>query len=263
MDFDSPRRKVAIAAPLGPAADLLTHSLDQFGHIELHRIAGNELVQGWREDQFACALIPPLEYLQRDDGRLIPGLGVFVPDDAHTEILFYRDSVESVHRIAVGESAQPLAGLACLLVEEIAGTRPEFVAVSEDSIDTCDGYLASGLDSMLAEVRFDHRVGVQELWGAHSAAPLPLLVWAAAPRAPYPELRRRLARACQLGQGETEAIGAHYDRDRHLPAGTTHRYLGHRLRYSLGSLEAEALRDLHRLASRHNAVHPDAAVRFC
>lgn len=263
MEFDVSPNPTAIAAPLGPAADLLTHALDQVANIRLGRLPLPDVIDGWKSGRYACALIPPLDYFQFPDARLIPGLGVFAADDAYSEYLYHRADMDSLRRIAVGEDAAPLAGLAALLVNDLAGVQPEFVPARDTSLEHCDGFLASGLDSMLAEVPYERSLDLQCAWRDRIDGPMPLLVWAAAYRAPYAELRRRLARAAQLGLAHAHEIGARYDQARRLPSGTTERHLTQRLRFSLGSLETDALRQLLQLALRHHAVNPDAAVRFC
>jgi chorismate dehydratase len=265
MEFNAGPSPLGIGYTPAPTAEVLTWALHQVTHLQLLPLPYDELRAHWRDGALTCALLAPLDYLHHGHGKLIPGLGVFASGPSHTEFLYFRGEPAAIQRLACLPPAQPVAAMAQLLLAEAYGVTPAIEQIPLEALRTqdFDGCITSGFEFLLAEHPYPHRIDLASLWRDITSHPFPLAVWAGAPRAPYAELRRRLARACQLGLAAIDAIGEESDAAHRLPRGAAANHLRNALRFAMGAQDADALRVLLQLATRHHLADNTAAIRFC
>ena len=191
-------------------------------------------------------LIPSVEYLQRLDYRLVPGVGIGSYGPVASVALFTRKPIASVRRIALDTSSRTSVALVKVLCRYRFRIEPEFVPHGPDlHVMTRDSDAALLIGDPALEV--EHRtmgldkIDLGEEWTAMTGLPFVYAAWTGRPGAIRDDDVRALQQAQREGVTATEAIAAEYGGDDPASTARAAAYLRHNVRYALGPEEVRGL----------------------
>lgn len=191
-------------------------------------------------------LIPSVEYLERPDYRMVPGVGIGSRGAVDSVAIFTRREVRDVRRLALDTSSRTSVALARVLCQRRFQIAPALVPHGPDvslMLDVCDAALVIGDPALDID---PVSLGVQKIdlgteWTAMTGLPFVYAAWtgrAGAVRAGDVEL---LQQAQEAGVAASEAIAAEFARGDAARAARAARYLRHNVRYGLGPEEMAGL----------------------
>jgi chorismate dehydratase len=191
-------------------------------------------------------LIPSIEYLQRPEYLLVPGVGIGSRGEIKTVALYTRKPLRDVRTIALDASSRTSAALTRVLCARRFGTAPRFVSHGPDltkMAEACDAGLLIGDPAFDA----DHEaLGLQKIdlgleWTAMTGMPFVYAAWTGRPGALGPGDVEALQQAQAEGVAAAEAIAAEYGRGDEAVTGRAARYLRDNVKYGLGPDEGAGL----------------------
>ncbi len=258
-------RPLRIGAPANFVAEPLIRGLEDQNSVSLERAPARMVPAGFDAEQYDCALLNAMDCLHHKFNRIIPGIGVCCRGRSGTDFLFPAGRLTQSTRLALDADSQGIVDLARVILAEKFNTRPAFSTVEPDSFvpEEHDGLLVSGNSTYDYGNRYDTRLDIGELWYELTGLPLPLMMWAAPLRAPYKQLRLRLARARQQGLADLDAIAAEVEAKHGVPDDAAHTCFNECIYYALGGEELDGLRELIALAVKHGLCEPDTSFELC
>jgi len=191
-------------------------------------------------------LIPSIDYLQRPDYRLVPGIGVCSRGDIATVALYTRKDVRDVRSVALDTSSRTSVALTRVLCAKRYGIDPAFVAHAPDlaaMVEQCDAALLIGDPAFDA----DHpSLGLRKIdlgaeWTIMTGLPFVYAAWTGRTGALQPGDVEALQRAQREGLAAIDAIAAEYGGGNDGVTRRAARYLRDNVKYSLGPDEAAGL----------------------
>lgn len=261
-------QKIVLGVPGRCCALPLIRGLSDLPHIVLMRDSPAVIARRFRDNELDCALLPAIECLARTSDaaleppqfKVIPGIGVCTEDEARTELLCTRGSLDEARRIGEDGNQGGMLAVARVVLAERCGQVPEFVDLEDG---TADGALFSGDAAFSAECPFPVRHDLGMLWRELTGLPLVHMVWLVRRGAPMADLRRVLALALQEGLSAVDQIAVQAAEAAGIGVEAAHAYLGETLRYRMGGAEMEGLRKFAELAGKHGLCEPGAEVHLC
>lgn len=202
-----------------------------------------ELLQAGSVD---LGLIPSIEYLQADDYRLVPGVGIGSRGPIASVALYARRPIGDIATIALDTSSRTSVSLLKVLCHHRFRIAPHFVPHAPDlaaMTRRCDAALLIGDPAFDA----DHatlglgKVDLGEEWTAMTGLPFIYAAWTGRAGAISDADVQVLQEAQRIGIRETEAIAAEYGRDDPGRRARAAVYLRDNVRYGLGPDEAAGL----------------------
>jgi chorismate dehydratase len=198
------------------------------------------------EGEVDLGLIPSIEYLQSDDYRFVPGVGIGSRGPVASVALYTRKPIEDVRRIALDTSSRTSVTLIQVLCRHHFHIDPGFVAHGPDlaaMTSTCDAGLLIGDPAFDAdhEALGLRKIDLGEMWTEMTGLPFIYAAWTGRPAAVNDGVVESLQQAQAEGVRAREEIAAEYgagDVDRAARAAV---YLRDNVKYGLGSQEAAGL----------------------
>jgi len=209
-----------------------------------------------RADELDVALVPVVEYPERDDYVIVPAVGISSYGGVHSIRLFHRKPLRASRRVALDACSRTSQLLTRLLFREVWGAEPEFVEMEPGEVlRSCE---SGSLDAALligdAALRGGLLPGwdVVDLgteWTRWTGLPFVYAFWVArstpgksASADRNASLVSRFVKARDAGLAHVDEIVEHAELPEGMSAGDALRYLGHLIHYDLGDDKLAALR---------------------
>jgi chorismate dehydratase len=199
-----------------------------------------------RRGDIDLGLIPSIEYLQSDDYRFVPGVGIGSRGPVASVALFSRVPVSEIRQVALDTSSRTSVALIKVLCHHRFSIDPEFVphgpdlaAMTRDS----DAALLIGDPALEAdpEALGLRKIDLGQEWTAMTALPFVYAAWTGRAGAIDADGIRALQAAQTEGERSTDAIAAEYARGDAATASRAAAYLRDNVKYGLGPEEAAGL----------------------
>jgi chorismate dehydratase len=196
--------------------------------------------------QVDLGLVPSIDYLERDDYRFVPGVGIGSRGPVASVALFARREVRDLRRIALDVSSRTSVALIKVLCARRFHVEPEFVAAEPDAramTDDADAALLIGdpafeLDFVALNLQ---KIDLGAEWTAMTGLPFIYAAWTGRAGAIGTPDLVLLQEAQAAGQRARLEIADEYARGDAARAARAARYLRDNVRYGLGSDEIAGL----------------------
>jgi chorismate dehydratase len=191
-------------------------------------------------------LVPSIEYLQAEDYRFVPGVGVTSRGAVASVALYTTRPLDQVRHIALDTSSRTSVALTQVLCQHHFRIRPRFVPHGPElAVMTRD--FDSGL--LIGDPAFeaDHvRLGLQKIdlgleWTTMTGLPFVYAAWTGRAGTVSGDDVRMLQDAQREGLEAVDVIAAEYARGDSSRAAKAARYLRDNVKYRLGAEEAAGL----------------------
>jgi chorismate dehydratase len=198
------------------------------------------------EGQVDLGLIPSIEYLQSDEYRFVPGVGIGSRGPVASVALYTRKPIEAVRRIALDTSSRTSVTLIQVLCRHRFCITPQFVPHGPDlaaMTTACDAGLLIGDPAFDA----DHgalalqKIDLGEVWTEMTGLPFIYAAWTGRPAGIDEDVIRALQQAQSEGIAAREEIAAEYGAGDASRAARAAIYLRDNVKYGLGADEAAGL----------------------
>jgi chorismate dehydratase len=198
------------------------------------------------EGEVDLGLIPSIEYLQSDDYRFVPGVGIGSRGPVASVALYTRRPIQEVRHIALDTSSRTSVTLIQVLCRHHFHINPGFVPHGPDlaaMTSTCDAGLLIGDPAFDAnhEALGLRKIDLGEVWTQMTGLPFIYAAWTGRPGAVDDRVVESLQRAQAEGVRAREEIAAEYGGGDVTRAARAAVYLRDNVKYGLGALEAEGL----------------------
>jgi chorismate dehydratase len=208
-----------------------------------------ELLHAGRAD---VGMIPSIEYA-RGDYAIVPGVAIASRGKVRSVVLYLRQRLEQVRRVATDRGSRTSVALLRLLLRDRLGRDPEYVEMPPDvprMFEDCDAALVIG-DAALYYEGDAERLDLGQMWHALTGMPFVWAFWAGRPGALSPADVARLQRALGQGLRAIPEIAQAWSGGVAGRAALNQEYLRHNIAYGLGGAEQAGLREF--LARSHAA----------
>jgi chorismate dehydratase len=191
-------------------------------------------------------LIPSIEYLQADDYRLVPGIGIGSRGPVASVALYTRLPMDRIQTIALDTSSRTSVTLLRVLCRHRFGITPEFVDHGPDLAAMVAAYDA-GL--LIGDPAFDadhtalalRKIDLGEEWTAMTGLPFIYAAWTGRPGALTSRDVAALQAAAATGVQSADAIAAEYGAGDPARIARAAAYLRDNVKYAFGREEAAGL----------------------
>jgi chorismate dehydratase len=191
-------------------------------------------------------LVPSIEYLNGDDYRFVPGVGICSRGAVASVALYTRVPVNRIRRVALDTSSRTSVALLKVLCHHRFHIAPEFVSHGPQ-LDAMTRHCDAGLLIGDPALEANHqalglsKIDMGEEWHALTGLPFVYAAWTGRPGAIGEEGIQALQAAQDEGKGATDAIAAEYGRGDSIVIERAAAYLRDNVRYGLGRDEAAGL----------------------
>ena len=191
-------------------------------------------------------LIPSIEYLQSDEYRFVPGVGIGSRGPVASVALYTRKALGDIRHIALDTSSRTSVTLIQVLCRYHFHIDPTFVPHGPDlaaMTRMCDAGLLIGDPAFDA----DHgalglqKVDLGQVWTEMTGLPFIYAAWTGRPAGIDDDVVRALQQAQEEGVAAREAIAAEYGAGDASRATRAAIYLRDNVKYGLGVEEARGL----------------------
>jgi chorismate dehydratase len=191
-------------------------------------------------------LIPSVEYLQSDEYRFVPGVGIGSRGPVASVALYTRTPIEDVRHIALDTSSRTSVTLIQVLCRHRFHITPQFVPHGPDlaaMTTACDAGLLIGDPAFDA----DHdalglrKIDLGEVWTEMTGLPFIYAAWTGRPAGIDDDVVRALQQAQAEGVAAREEIAAEYGAGDASRVARAAIYLRDNVKYGLGADEAAGL----------------------
>ena len=191
-------------------------------------------------------LIPSIEYLQSDEYRFVPGVGIGSRGPVASVALYTRKALGDIRHIALDTSSRTSVTLIQVLCRYHFHIDPTFVPHGPDlaaMTRMCDAGLLIGDPAFDA----DHgalglqKVDLGQVWTEMTGLPFIYAAWTGRPAGIDDDVVRALQQARDEGVAAREAIAAEYGAGDASRATRAAIYLRDNVKYGLGAEEAAGL----------------------
>lgn len=198
------------------------------------------------EGQVDLGLIPSIEYLQADDYRFVPGVGIGSRGKVASVALYTRKEIGEARTIALDTSSRTSVTLIQVLCRHHFRINPVFVPHGPDlaaMTSLCDAGLLIGDPAFDAdhEALGLQKIDLGEVWTQMTGLPFIYAAWTGRPAGVNEGVVPALQQAQADGVAAREAIAAEYGAGDAARAARAARYLRDNVKYGLGADEAAGL----------------------
>jgi chorismate dehydratase len=191
-------------------------------------------------------LVPSIEFLQSEDYRLVPGVGIGSYGPVFTVALYSRVPLEEIRQVALDLSSRTSVALIRILCERHFHIDPTFVPRPPDlraMTAVCDAALLIGDPAFEVD---HHSLGLTKIdlgaeWTAFTGLPFVYAAWTGPRRRVSPADVEGLQQAQADGLAAVDAIATEYGGADEAKVARAKAYLIGNMRYGLGEAEAEGL----------------------
>ena len=199
-----------------------------------------------RSREVDLGLVPSFDYLERDDYRLVPGVGIGSYGPVASVALFSRVPLEDVRRIALDASSRTSVALLKVLCRHRFHVSPEFVSHGPDIKDMtqrADAALLIGDPALEAEYE---ALGLLKIdlgaeWTDMTGLPFVYAAWTGRTGAANPSDVRLLQDAQEEGRRSLEVIASEFAGEDTVRAERAAAYLRDNVKYGIGADDERGL----------------------
>jgi len=240
----------------------LIYGLEEAPGIDLKLDVPSRLLGGLLDGRFDVALLPVIDYQRMEGLRLLTSGGIGCDGPTLTVRIFSPVPIEKIATLACDTDSHTSVALARVLLGEVYGIRPEFVALDGAPHGPEAARLLIG-DKVISEepAGLPHQLDLGEAWKRHTGLPFVFAAWMARGGVPLGDLPAQLERAKRRGLENVDSIVARYAAPRGWPADVAREYLTRYLEFDIGPRHLEAIRLFHQLAFGYGLIpHPPAEL---
>ena len=191
-------------------------------------------------------LIPSIEYLQREEYRFVPGVGIGSRGEIATVALYTRKEMRDVRSVALDTSSRTSVALTRVLCAKRYGIAPDFVPHGPDlpaMLAQCDAALLIGDPAFDADHEALQRAKIDlgREWTSMTGLPFIYAAWTGRPGAVTARQIDALQRAQADGVAAITAIAAEYGGGDERRVRRAASYLRDNVKYGLGPEESAGL----------------------
>jgi cyclic dehypoxanthinyl futalosine synthase len=254
-----PKLKAAAVSFLN--ARPLTHALERSSRIELVLAEPSRCAAMLEDGEVDLALLP-VAALAGKEYEIVPGIGIGADGPVSTVILAGAQSPVVWDEVFLDTASRTSQVLAKVILASM-GVHPKFTpAPAYDGLARAKGTKgALVIGDRAFDVKASQVLDLGREWNHLTGQPMTFAVWAARPGALAPEDVVDVLRAAREGLGLRTEIAQQFARERGGDPERYHRYLTHRLRYSLAHYEIEGLETFLRMAAEKGFL-PPTTLRF-
>lgn len=195
------------------------------------------------EGKVDLGLIPSIEYLQSDEYRFVPGVGIGSRGAVASVALYTRRPIEEIRHIALDTSSRTSVTLIQILCRHHFHISPTFVAHGPDlaaMTSACDAGLLIGDPAFDAdhEALGLRKIDLGEVWTQMTGLPFIYAAWTGRTGAVDDSVVQALQRAQSEGVAARAAIAAEYGAGDAAREARAAAYLRDNVKYGLGAEEA-------------------------
>ena len=215
-------------------------------------------------------LIPSIEYLQRPNYRIVPGVAVSSNGPVASVALFSKRPATAIRSVAVDSSSRTSIALLRILCAQWFDIDPTLVKMRPDlepMLKRCDAALIIGDRALF----IDHesagleKIDLGEEWTTMTGMPFVWAFWAGRPGAVGPEHVEALQAARDRGVAARDEIAAAFvapdDDEERLQ--TVRKYLEQNIEYTLDERRLASLRKFYATAHELGVVPATRPLSFC
>ncbi len=219
------------------------------------------------EGAIDVGLIPSVEYLQRADYRIVPGVAIASRGPVASVALFTTRPTTAIRSVALDSSSRTSAMLLKILCADWFDIEPKFVTMPPDltgMLKRCDAALLIGDAALYA----DHepagldKIDLGEEWTAMTGLPFVWAFWAGRADALAPEHIAALQRARDEGLAALDRIAEAYFPGEPEKARIGRQYLRENIHFDLDEAALTGLRRFYEAAAALRLVPQSGPVRF-
>jgi chorismate dehydratase len=212
-------------------------------------------------------LIPSIEYLQRQDYHVVPGVAVASRGPVASVALFTTRPIHAVRSIAVDASSRTSAALVRVLCARWFHIDPVWHAAAPEldvMTRSCDAALLIGDPALFADYEAAglEKIDLGAEWTAMTGLPFVWACWVGRMGALSPEAVRALQRARDGGVSALSDIAREFAGADAQKAALVHAYLRDNIRYELGPEELAGLRRFYDEAGALGLKPCSSGIRF-
>jgi chorismate dehydratase len=217
--------------------------------------------------QVDLGLIPSIEYLQSDDYRFVPGVGIGSRGPVASVALYTRKPLGEIRSIGLDTSSRTSVALIQVLCRHHFHISPSFVSHGPD-LATMTATSDAGL--LIGDPAFDadheslglRKIDLGEVWTQMTGLPFIYAAWTGRPTAVDDGVVQALQAAQTRGVADREAIAAEYGAGDPARATRAAIYLRDNVKYGLGAEEAAGLQMFLDLAAGMNLAPRRRKLEF-
>jgi len=219
------------------------------------------------EGAIDVGLIPSVEYLQRPDYHIVPGVAVASRGPVASVALFTTRPIHAVRSIALDTSSRTSAALVRVLCARWFHIDPAWHAAAPD-LDVmtrqCDAALMIGDPALFAEFEAKglEKIDLGAEWTAMTGLPFVWACWVGAPDVVSRDAVRALQTARDAGVASLADIARDFAGPDDQKAARVHAYLRDNIRYGLGAEELTGLRRFYDEAGALGIKPCSSGIRF-
>jgi chorismate dehydratase len=219
------------------------------------------------EGRIDLGVIPSIEYLQRSDYRIVPGVAIASRGTAASVALFSTRPVNAIRSIAIDSSSRTSVMLLRILCAQSFDIEPKLVTLPPDleaMVKRCDAALLIGDPALFA----DHdglgldKIDLGEEWLALTGLPFVYAVWAGRAGAIDAGGVAAMQAARDAGVAASDDVARQYYPDDDEKAAVGARYLRENMKYQLGEDELAGLRRFYGAAADLRFVPSAGKLQF-
>jgi chorismate dehydratase len=244
-------------------AEPLVYGLDRDPGFTLVREVPSRVASMLAAGQVDLGMIPSAAYAD-GDYRIVPGVAIGSRGPVRSVRVFHRVPLDSVRRVALDTSSRTSVVLARVLLHEMLGRDPVYVAAAPDldgMLAQADAALMIG-DPALYQPADVPSIDLGEEWTRRTGLPFVYAFWAGRDGAIGPDGVVRLQQALREGLGSLPAIAASYDGCGAGKGALNEAYLRANIQYGFGEDEAAGLREFYRRAHGLGLIPRLPELRF-
>jgi chorismate dehydratase len=213
--------------------------------------------------QVDLGMIPSAAYAD-GDYAIVPGVAIASRGPVRSVRVYHRAPLGRVHRVALDTSSRTSVVLARILLREMLGREPVYVAAEPDldvMLAQADAALMIG-DPALYQPADVPSIDLGEEWTRRTTLPFVYAFWAGPVGAVGPPAVARLQAALGEGLRSLPAIAASYNGCGAGRGALNESYLRANIHYGLGADEQEGLREFYRRAHDQGLLPRLPELRF-
>ncbi len=206
-----------------------------------------------------AALVPVVDWLRhRDEWRIVSDACIGCDGETLTVRVFSRVAPASIRRLHVDGDSHTSVALARVLWQELYGQRLQLSRFTgRETVDECEAVLLIG-DKVVTQrlIDYETQIDLGSAWKSLTAMPFVFAVWAARWDLPDAGLGELLSAARDRGVKAADMLAEDFGPGMGWPVALAKRYLGSRLKFTLGPRQFEAMEKFAELVHRHDALAP-------
>jgi chorismate dehydratase len=209
------------------------------------------------------AMIPTAAYVD-GDYAVVPGVAIASRGPVRSVRLYHRGDLASVRRVALDTSSRTSVVLARVLLHEILGRDPDYVAAPPDveaMLAEADAALVIG-DPALYDEGARPWLDLGDEWTRRTGLPFVYAFWAGPDGGTTPAQVARLQAALADGVANVARIAAGYDGRGASHAALNESYLRANIHYAFGPGEQAGVREFYRRAHDLRLIPRVPELRF-